>query len=203
MPTIKSERKKIYIVIVLALVAAIVGYFRFIHKKPPPDIGRTASIATPSQVQTPQAEISMPDRQRDKQPELHMDDVSPTVIRDIFSPVQLTKMPKSTPKPKRQSSKAKSKPKPKKSLWPIPPKLENLPERKTPPPPPPPPPTVVLKLNGTILGGENPIAIINNQFVRTGEWIGGYRIVKIDKYKVLLSSNNHQKVLEVSGSVKK
>lgn len=198
MPTIKNEQKKIYVVIVLALVAAIVGYFLFIHKKTTPDIGRTASIATPSQIQTPQAEISMPERQRDKQPELHMDDFSPTVIRDIFSPLQLTKKPKSKPKPKRQSPKIKSKPKPKKAPPPITTKLESPPEPKKPPPP-----TVVLKLKGTIVGGENPIAIINNQFVRTGEWIGGYQIVKIDKYKVLLSSDNHQKVLEVSRSVKK
>ena len=198
MPTVKNERKKIYVVIVLILVAAIVGYFRFIHKKTTPDIGRTASIATPSQVQTPQAEINMPERQRDKQPELHMDDFSPTVIRDIFSPLQLTKKPKSKPKPKRQSPKVKSKPKPKKAPPPIPTKLESPPEPKKPPPP-----TIMLELNGTIVGGKNPVAIINNQFLRTGEWIGGYRVVKIGKYKVLLSSGDYQKVLEVPGSLEK
>ncbi len=61
----------------------------------------------------------------------------------------------------------------------------------------------MLELNGTIVGGNNPVAIINNQFLRTGEWIGGYQVVKIDKYKVLLSSGDYQKVLEVPGSVEK
>lgn len=189
MPATKIEQIKIYVVIVLALVAAVVGYFRFIHKKTTPDIGRTASIATPSQVQTPQTGINMPERQRDKQPELHMEDPLRTDIRDIFTPLHLTK------KVKRKTKR----PSPKKAPPPMPIKVESPPEPKKPPPP----PTIMLELNGTIVGGNNPVAIINNQFLRTGEWIGGYRVVKIGKYKVLLSSGDYQKVLEVPGSVEK
>lgn len=185
MPATKIEHIKIYIVIALALVATIVGYFRFIHKKTTPDIGRTASIATPSQVQTPQTEIKIPERKRDKQAELHMDDSQRIDIRDIFTPLHLLK-------------KAKRKPRQKKAPPPMPTKVESPPKPKKPPPP-----AVMLKLNGTIVGGKNPVAIINNQFVRTGEWIGGYRVVKIDKYKVLLSSGGYQKILEVPGSVEK
>ena len=180
MPATKIEQIKIYVVIVLALVAAVVGYFRFIHKKTTPDIVKTASITALSGDQTSDGKIKIPERKRDKQVELHMEDSLRTDIRDIFTSLHLTKKVKR--KTKRPSPKVKIKPEPKK---------------------PPPPPTIMLELNGTIVGGNNPVAIINNQFLRTGEWIGGYQVVKIDKYKVLLSSGDYQKVLEVPGSVEK
>ncbi len=188
MPATKIEQIKIYVVIVLALVAAVVGYFRFIHKKTTPDIVKTASITALSGDETSDGKIKIPERKRDKQVELHMEDPLRTDIRDIFTPLHLTK------KVKRKTKR----PSPKKAPPPMPIKVESPPEPKKPPPP-----TIMLELNGTIVGGNNPVAIINNQFLRTGEWIGGYQVVKIDKYKVLLSSGDYQKVLEVPGSVEK
>ena len=61
-------------------------------------------------------------------------------------------------------------------------------------PPPSLPPSV---LKGTIVGGENPVAIINGKFFRMGDRIGDYQVVRIDKDEVLLSSGNHEIVLEV------
>jgi hypothetical protein len=58
-------------------------------------------------------------------------------------------------------------------------------------------PTVSLKLKGTILGGEQPIAVINDQFVHTGDWIAEYQVVRIAKDEVVLSSDAHQMVLQV------
>ena len=58
-------------------------------------------------------------------------------------------------------------------------------------------PTGVLTLKGTIIGGENPMAIINDKFVQMGEKIGGYQIVRIDPNEVLLRSDSHEKVLQV------
>ena len=58
-------------------------------------------------------------------------------------------------------------------------------------------PTVSLKLKGTIVGGEKPIAVINDQFVHTGDWIAEYQVIRISKDKVLLSSDTHQMVLQV------
>jgi hypothetical protein len=58
-------------------------------------------------------------------------------------------------------------------------------------------PTVSLKLKGTILGGEKPIAVINDQFVHTGDWIAEYQVVRIAKDEVVLSSDAHQMVLKV------
>ena len=58
-------------------------------------------------------------------------------------------------------------------------------------------PTVSLKLKGTIVGGEKAIAVINDQFVRTGDWIGEYKVVKIGKKDVLLDSGNEKIKLEM------
>jgi hypothetical protein len=54
-----------------------------------------------------------------------------------------------------------------------------------------------LKLKGTIVGDEKSIAIINDQFVRTGDFIGEYEVVRIAKHRVLLKSADHQIALEV------
>jgi type II secretory pathway component PulC len=47
-----------------------------------------------------------------------------------------------------------------------------------------------LKLKGVIIGGQHSIAIINDKFVRTGERIDGYRVVRIAEKEVLLKSGN-------------
>ena len=47
-----------------------------------------------------------------------------------------------------------------------------------------------LKLKGVIVGGNHSIAIINDKFVRTGERINGYRVVRIGQKEVLLRSGN-------------
>jgi hypothetical protein len=60
-----------------------------------------------------------------------------------------------------------------------------------------PAPIGVLKLKGTILGGKVPMAVINDKFVRMGEKIGEYQIVKIDSNEVVLRSGSHEKVLQV------
>jgi hypothetical protein len=46
-------------------------------------------------------------------------------------------------------------------------------------------------LKGTIVAGNRPIAIINGRFVRTGDWIDGYQVVKIGKRNVWLESAGH------------
>ena len=47
-----------------------------------------------------------------------------------------------------------------------------------------------LKLKGVIVGGKHSIAIINDKFVRTGERINGYRVVRIAEKEVLLKLGN-------------
>ena len=58
-------------------------------------------------------------------------------------------------------------------------------------------PVLSLKLKGTIVGGGIPIAIINDKFVRVGDVIANYKVVKIAGNRVFLISGNHQKILEV------
>jgi len=58
-------------------------------------------------------------------------------------------------------------------------------------------PTMSLTLKGTITGGENPIAVINDKFVYAGDRIGDYEVITIGKDEVVLSSGAHNMVLKV------
>jgi hypothetical protein len=55
-----------------------------------------------------------------------------------------------------------------------------------------------LDLEGTIVGGEKPMAIINNQFLGVGQWIAGYQVMRIGKNGVLLVSGNRKIELEMA-----
>jgi hypothetical protein len=50
---------------------------------------------------------------------------------------------------------------------------------------------------GVIVGGGDPIAIINGQFVRTGERIGKYKVAMIGEKKVVLQSGNRMAELKL------
>ena len=54
-----------------------------------------------------------------------------------------------------------------------------------------------FRLGGTIVGGKNPMAIINGEFVGVGHLIGGYRVVRIGKDDVLLESGDRKILLEM------
>ena len=51
-----------------------------------------------------------------------------------------------------------------------------------------PTPVPKLKLGGTIVSGGESIAIINDRFLRTGDTIAAYKVVRIEKNKVKLVS---------------
>ena len=160
MPTKKSEKLKLYIVVGLALVAAVVAYFRFIHKNNAPDAG----IATPppQEVKFDVSQIQKTKPTRPREIRLPVNESLSINIRDIFSPVQLP---------------AESEPLIEAEQAPV--------------------PTGVLELKGIIMGGEKPMAVINDKFVLMGEKIGEYQIVRIDPNEVLLRSGSHEKVLQV------
>lgn len=61
----------------------------------------------------------------------------------------------------------------------------------------PPRPTIALRLKGTITGGENPIAVINDKFVYAGDRIGDYEVISIGKDEVVLNSDTYSMVLKV------
>jgi hypothetical protein len=161
MPTQKSKKVKLYIVIGLLVVAVIVAYFRFIHKKN----GADADIASLSHKEA-RFDVSHLEKTKNKKNirklRVPVNECLSINIRDIFSPVQL---------PAESASLIQT---------------DKTPE-----------PIGILELKGIIIGGKKPMAIINDKFVRTGEKIGEYQIVKIDPNEVLLKSVSHEMVLQV------
>jgi hypothetical protein len=157
----KNEKVKIYIIIGLLVVAAIVAYFSFVHKKN----GAESDMAghPPKKVNFDISQIQkVKPKRRPQEPGLPVNEFLSMTIRDIFTPVQL----------------------PTESDPPI--QVETAPE-----------PIGVLELKGTIIGGKEPMAVINDKFVRMGEKIGEYQIVKIDPNEVVLRSGSHEEVLQV------
>ncbi len=49
-----------------------------------------------------------------------------------------------------------------------------------------------MELTGTIVGGGNPIAIINDQFVRVGDLVDEYKLVSIGKREVVLNMDGRE-----------
>ena len=58
-------------------------------------------------------------------------------------------------------------------------------------------PPPAMRLKGIVVGGENPVALIDDRFVRKGDWIGEYRVVRIEKKAVLLDSGERKILLEL------
>jgi len=56
-------------------------------------------------------------------------------------------------------------------------------------------PSLVLK--GVVVGGGSSLAIINDQFVRKGEPIGAYKVLRIGKKEVVLGSDKNTVVLQL------
>ena len=60
-----------------------------------------------------------------------------------------------------------------------------------------PKPLASLNLKGTIVGKKGSIALIDDQFLRPGDWIGGYKVTSIGKKEVLLDSGDQKIRLEI------
>jgi hypothetical protein len=58
-------------------------------------------------------------------------------------------------------------------------------------------PAPKLKLRGTVVGGDEPIAIIDDQFIRTHESIAGYKVAWIGPKMVVLDNGEQKMVLEM------
>ena len=56
---------------------------------------------------------------------------------------------------------------------------------------------IPLELKGTIISGDRPIAIINNQFLQLGDKIDVYRVSSITSNEVLLKAGSHKKTIQV------
>lgn len=184
MPEKKNKRAKTYIVIGLALVLMVVVYFRLIHKKKvTPAVPRISAPAASPRFDIPQ--IKIPDLQNAQSRKSLLKESMRAPIRDIFAPLKLKKKVKSKPIG-RKSSKVKSKPRRLKPSKPLPSKVKTK------------PPGPKLKLKGTIVSEERAVAIINDQFVHTGDWIGEYKVIMIGEKEVLLTYDTKEVTLRVS-----
>jgi len=180
MPNGRSEKIKLYLVIALAVAAVILAYFRFIYEKNDTELNITSP---PSEELTFDIrQIAKPKARRRQAPRLSLHDSLSGDIRDIFAPVK----PAIEPKPPIQTKQASA---PLDTAKQASAPLDTT--KRTPAP------AVSLELKGTILGGNKPIAIINGKFLRTGEKIGGYEVVRITPNTAYLRAGRHQKVIKV------
>jgi len=159
----KGEKIKLYLVLSLAVVAAIVAYFRFFHKKGPSALPTMSTVGTtgraPADLEVPKIDFKSMSPKKLKN---SVDRIRKAVeIRDLFSPLT---------DPDQDAARAKE------------PKEEPVP---------------TFALSGTILGGGSPIAIINNQFLRLGDEIQGFKVQKIEKNRVQLNRDGRMVDLEV------
>lgn len=164
----KSDQIKIYIVLGLALVMVILGYFRFIHKKADPNETEGHPPVASSDAGLNITERIAKNLQNNYWYKKTTDKPLGILKRDIF--VNLNSLNEAE---NRSGGNSTSNP------------------------------ASTLKLRGTIVGGKNPIAIINDQFVRIGDWIDEYKLVMIGKREVLLASGNKKIKVEMLESGKK
>jgi hypothetical protein len=163
----KSKQIKIYVVIGLSLILLIVAYFRFVHQRKE-SVGGHESPNTP----VPQAAIPIP------QVDLaHVRmQIQQKSTQDEFDRHEtLPTFIRDIFSPMKPLRKAEPSP------------TEQRGPRRAP----------SFELKGTIVGGGNSIAIIDDRFLRTGDSIGNYTVVRIAKNKVTLSADDRQIVLEV------
>jgi hypothetical protein len=57
---------------------------------------------------------------------------------------------------------------------------------------------VQLTLNGMVYSASKPVAIINGQFMRPGDQIGGYKVVSIGPKEVRMTGDDREMVLRVT-----
>ena len=58
-------------------------------------------------------------------------------------------------------------------------------------------PLPTLRLKGTIVGGEGPIAIVNDRFLRTGDEIAGFKVIWIGTKTIEMEANERKLALEL------
>jgi hypothetical protein len=165
----KREKIKLMLVIGLSVVFVAIAYFRFMPRKGSSAVAAPAAFVADPQVAMPRVEIK--NRQIDPAPTSSDAVMRRFVKRDIFAPLNI----------------------------PLPEKVEKNPSGQKPAMKPPPEPASrpAFIFGGTIVGGDKPIAIINNHFVHTGDSISGFKVVRIGKFEVQLASKNKTIRLEM------
>ena len=162
MPDPRSEKIKLYIVIVLVIVSAVVAYFRFFYKKAAPQAKPSPAAVAPGPFKMPAIQIK--DALARRRQTMPKDELAHAIIRDIFEP---------------SKSLEKSRPM-------LPGQNPDMPEA-----------VPSFRLKGTIMGGGSPVAFVNDQFVRPGEQIDGFKVIRISENEILLDSGEKEIRLEL------
>jgi len=178
MPQSKAEQIKLYIIIGLMVLAAATAYFRFFHKKKP-TAATTAAGAPAAGLTVPEIKTALlKSTTSAKSPAPEPGDID---LRNIFSPVRWPKeaeaQPDDTDVDDMELEMAEARADEELQLQPKP-----FPQ---------------VKLLGTLIGGKKPIAIIDGQFMRTGDAINEYKIVEITQNEVLLKYGDKEVILKI------
>ena len=169
----KSEQIKQIFVVGLLVIALAVAYFRFFHKKKARGPGPAPTAISATDLTIPEITVKQP--KPIVSSKAGDDQAREAPLRDIFAPAQW-------PVKHAQEESADM-------------ELERAAAMFSEPAAPKPLPK--LTLQGTLVGGKKSIAIIDNRFVRIGDRIDEFTIVKITRNEVLLKSNEQLMVLKV------
>jgi len=168
-----KERKKLYLVIGLAAIFVVVGYFRFLHGKITFSNQPERGGAIPALSAVPA--IDLKGSQPAGQPQTKASEGPRAELRDIFVPARAPA--KETAKETAKEAAAGT------------PSVADAAVTVKPLP--------SLQLTGTIVGDKRPIAVINGQFLRTGDMIAGFEVVSIARDRVTLSGGGRKVLLNL------
>ena len=183
----KAEQIKLYIIIGLMVVAAAVAYFRFFHKKKPsaatpapgaPTAGIAAVLTVP--------EIKIKPLKSMTSAKSQVSEIGAITLRNIFSPLRWPKRAEAQQEVEEPDTTDVDD----MELEMVEARMEEELLRQ-------PKPFPQVKLLGTLIGGKKAIAIIDNRFMRAGDAINEYKIVKITPDEVLLKYGDEEVVLKV------
>lgn len=202
MPDNKNEKTKLYMVLGLLCVAVVVAYFQFFRSKDEP----AAVVPT-----VPQRNMSNPIDSAESISRRLQTKSLPAVqpVRVAKRPTQekVVRYPINQNQKKGRQDQTASEPEGQYiSTNPIRDIFERPYIHVKPEPPAPAgvtaakgaaPREIPLELKGTIISGDRPIAIINNQFLQLGDTIDEYRVFSITSNEVLLKAGSHKKIIQV------
>ena len=165
----KNEKIKLYIVLGLVCAAGLVAYFHFFHQTRDP--APPTALQPPEITETKVARTYKIDPQQlIKKSEKQAQGFLVSDIRDIFE---------SPPPPPGMKLRVKERP------------GHSAASSKVVPD------DISLELSGTIIGGNKPMAIINEKFVRLGETVDIFRVTHIAANEVVLKAGIHERILRV------
>jgi len=170
------ERTKLYIVIGLSAVFVAMGYFRFFHGKITYFNKPESGVAIPVAVKVPAVDLKGVPTAAETQ-KMVPEGVR-AGLRDIFAPVKAPAVETANEAAIETATETAA-------------EIPSV----TLPPVAPLPPLPPLKLMGTIVGGRQPLAVINGRFLRTGESISGFEVVSIARDHVILSGEGRTVLL--------